>query len=70
MTTFGVLAVLLHMPWPRYSPPNIKALRSIASGPLCVYVSAGYFAAVTTKAALAALAALFFSRLTLAQRFC
>jgi hypothetical protein len=37
---------------------------------MCVCVEAGYSAAGTAKAALAALAALFFARLTLAQRFC
>ena len=47
-----------------------KTLRLIASGSLCVWVRAGYSAAGATRAALAALAALFFSRLTFAQRFC
>jgi len=47
-----------------------KTLRSIASGSLCVWVRAGYSAAGMASAALAALAAFFFPRLTLAQRFC
>jgi hypothetical protein len=47
-----------------------KTPRLIASGSLCVSLRAGYFVAGTARAAFAALAALFFARLTFAQRFC
>jgi len=49
----------------KHKGPEVESL-----GPLCVCERAGYFAAGTANAAFAALAALFFSRLTLAQRFC
>ena len=50
----------------KHKSPEIDSLGAF----MRVCVRAGYCAAGTTKAALAALAALFFSRLTLAQRFC
>jgi hypothetical protein len=50
----------------KHKGPEVDSLGAF----MRVCVRAGYCAAGTTKAALAALAALFFSRLTLAQRFC
>lgn len=50
---------------PDLPPPPIRCSPCCRSS-----ARAGYSAVVTVKAALAALAALFFSRFTLAQRFC
>ena len=53
------------------SPPQKhKAPEIDGLGAFMGAVRASYAAVGTTRAALAALAALFFSRLTLAQRFC
>ena len=67
MTELLEFDILLHMLSPQQSPPIMKAPRSIASGPLCVCMRAGYSAGGTARAALAAF---FFARLTFAQRFC
>ena len=50
----------------KHKGPEIDSLGAF----MCVCVEAGYSAAGTAKAALAAFAALFFARLTLAQRLC